>query len=281
MGCGGSGRAIAAAISEAGADVVLSNRGRRRGELASQRLGLPLIDLSAFSAANFDLIVNATSVGRASAELPFACDRLAAGTVVIDLVYASRATPLAIAAAARGARVISGHEVLLVQAMRQFEKMTGRVIPAHVMAGQIALQRGTCALARRSGPPGNRRCPSLLFHDESATTLKCKRMIYDLSHDHRVLVERVSELARGPFAARAAQYDRDAAFPGEDFQDLFRAGLLRRRSRVLTAVAASPPTMGCLRLWWMTKELAQANMSLAQLLGGPYQRTGTADGDGQ
>jgi 3-dehydroquinate dehydratase / shikimate dehydrogenase len=137
VGCGGSGRAIASALARAGAEVVLCNRSRSRGEMASRQLGLPLVDLSAFSAEDFNLIVNATPVGRSSAELPFACNRLVPGTVIIDLVYAPRPTSLAVAAAARGADVVSGHEVLLVQATRQFEKMTGRVIPFELMAGQI------------------------------------------------------------------------------------------------------------------------------------------------
>jgi 3-dehydroquinate dehydratase / shikimate dehydrogenase len=139
VGCGGSGRAIASALSRAGANVVLSNRGRLRGELASRRLGLPLVDLAAFSAEDFDLIVNATSVGRDSEEVPFACDCLAAGAVIVDLVYAPHPTPLAVAAAASGACVISGHEVLVVQATRQFEKMTGRVIPVELMARRVDL----------------------------------------------------------------------------------------------------------------------------------------------
>ena len=143
VGCGGSGRAIASALSRAGANVVLSNRGRLRGELASRRLGLPLVDLAAFSPEDFDLIVNATSVGRDGAEVPFACDRLVAGTVIVDLVYAPQPTPLAVAAAALGSRVIDGHEVLLVQATRQFEKMTGRVIPAELMARHVELSSDT------------------------------------------------------------------------------------------------------------------------------------------
>ena len=49
VGCGGSGRAIAVALRNAGADVTLTNRGRERGEWAADRLGLPLIPLSSFS----------------------------------------------------------------------------------------------------------------------------------------------------------------------------------------------------------------------------------------
>jgi 3-dehydroquinate dehydratase / shikimate dehydrogenase len=152
VGCGGSGRAIASALARAGANVVLSNRGRVRGEMASRRLGLPLVDLTNFSPRDFNLIVNATPVGRTSGELPFACDRLGAGTVIVDLVYAPRPTSLAVAAEAGGTRVISGHEVLLVQATRQFEKMTGRAIPVELMAGQVEHHTGILLAPKLRAP---------------------------------------------------------------------------------------------------------------------------------
>jgi alkylation response protein AidB-like acyl-CoA dehydrogenase len=44
--------------------------------------------------------------------------------------------------------------------------------------------------------------------------------------DSRDLVERVAELARSRFAERAATFDRDAAFPAENYRDLHAAGLL-------------------------------------------------------
>ena len=153
VGCGGSGRAVAAALARAGANVVLSNRSRIRGEWAARRLGLPLVDLASFSAVDFNLIVNATPVGRTSEELPFACDRLSAGTVIVDLVYAPRPTPLAVAAEARGACVIAGHEVLLVQATRQFEKMTGRIIPAAPWPVRSSFTGGPKPRSERLGKP--------------------------------------------------------------------------------------------------------------------------------
>ena len=48
----------------------------------------------------------------------------------------------------------------------------------------------------------------------------------DLSAEQQDLINRVSVLARENFAPRAAEYDRTATFPAEDFDDLFRAGLL-------------------------------------------------------
>ena len=135
VGCGGSGRAIAAALHAAGARVVLSNRGRPRGEMAAQRLGLPLVPLAALDPADFDLIVNATPVGQDDGLCPFAVERLAAGAVVVDLVYTGGTTPLVAAARARGTRVVDGHEVLAAQVTRQFAWMTGRTMPTDFAAG--------------------------------------------------------------------------------------------------------------------------------------------------
>lgn len=55
------------------------------------------------------------------------------GATLLDVVYADWPTPLARAATARGARVVSGIEMLVHQAARQFELFTG-VVPAPVAA---------------------------------------------------------------------------------------------------------------------------------------------------
>ena len=161
VGCGGSGRAIAAALGRAGAEVVLSNRGRLRGERASRWLGMPLVDLALFSPSEFDMVINATTVGRSGTELPFAVEDLSAGTIVVDLVYSERPTPLAAAAAARGAEVIDGFEVLLIQTARQFEKMTGRTIPVDLLAGPLGRSGGprptSVPVPVRTGEPGRHR----------------------------------------------------------------------------------------------------------------------------
>src|SRR5499433_1423231 len=47
-----------------------------------------------------------------------------------------------------------------------------------------------------------------------------------LGDAQRAIVERAGELARGRFAARAARYDADSAFPYENYRDLHEAGLL-------------------------------------------------------
>ena len=87
----------------------------------------------------------------------------------------------------------------------------------------------------------------------------------ELNSLQQELITRVRDLAQFKFAGRAAEYDRNAAFPEEDFKDLFQEGLLS---------AVVPPECGglglgpyhgnVLTLWLVTKEIAKADLSLAR-----------------
>jgi 3-dehydroquinate dehydratase/shikimate dehydrogenase len=130
VGTGAAGRSAAAGLATAGARVTLFNRGAERGLKASSLLGLPFVPLADLDPSGFDILVNATSVGRQEGEaLPFAVDALRPGAVVVDMVYGTEPTPLLRAAAARGALTVDGREVLIGQAARQFRMMTGRELP--------------------------------------------------------------------------------------------------------------------------------------------------------
>lgn len=129
IGCGGAGRAIAAALIESGAGVTLINRGAERGEHAASLLGLRYIPLPDFDAHGYDIVVNATPVGRDTDEIPFKIERLNNEAVVIDLVYGSRPTPLIGGTRARSQVAIDGRDVLLTQVRHQFQMMTGREMP--------------------------------------------------------------------------------------------------------------------------------------------------------
>jgi alkylation response protein AidB-like acyl-CoA dehydrogenase len=95
------------------------------------------------------------------------------------------------------------------------------------------------------------------------------------------LIARVRDLARLQFAPRAADYDREAIFPSEDFADLFHAGLL---------VAVIPCEYGGLglgpyrgdafTLWLITKEIAKADLSLARCWEGHVNSLVLIDGMG-
>src|SRR6185369_3711046 len=87
----------------------------------------------------------------------------------------------------------------------------------------------------------------------------------DLNTEQQDLINRVSLLARENFAARAAEYDRTATFPAEDFDDLFRAGLLAPGvPKEYGGYSLGPYTGDVFTLWMMTKEIARVDMSLAR-----------------
>lgn len=125
IGCGGAGRAVAVALQQKGAAVTLVNRSPQRGEYAAQLLGLPFVPLATFRAHGFDLIVNATPVGRDHDCFPFIVDSLSSETLLIDLAYGTHPTPLVSAVTARGGTAIDGYDVLLTQVHKQFQLLTG------------------------------------------------------------------------------------------------------------------------------------------------------------
>ena len=62
---------------------------------------------------------------------------MAPGTVLFDAVYDPWPTPLAAAAAAAGCHIVSGLDLLLAQAVRQFELFTGVDAPVAAMRSAL------------------------------------------------------------------------------------------------------------------------------------------------
>ncbi len=148
VGCGGAGRVAAAGLRQAGAEVTLVNRGMERGVHAARLLGLPFVPLSEFDPGDFSLVVHATPL---AVESPFPVENLRADGVLVELVYGPSPTPLMTAARERGIVAIDGREVLLVEARRQFEMMTGRSMPAGLARALIEGVEGrVLASARES-----------------------------------------------------------------------------------------------------------------------------------
>jgi shikimate dehydrogenase len=152
LGAGGTARAALAALQELGIgeiDVLVRNPARA-GELraAADRLGMApvvsdaLTDPARASAAiaRADVVISTLPKG--------AADHLTGAgpnTVVLDVIYAPWPTPFAAAADAAGARVVSGLEMLLHQAVAQVELMTG--LPGPVDAMREALDAAVAARA--------------------------------------------------------------------------------------------------------------------------------------
>ncbi|GGQ53697.1 shikimate dehydrogenase [Couchioplanes azureus] len=143
LGGGGTARAALAAAAALGAAevTVVTRRPEAREELApaAEALGVTITGVDwadAPAAFGADAIVSTVPKG--------AADGLAVqvawrpGTVLFDAIYDPWPTPLASAAAANGVRVVSGLDLLLAQALGQFERFTG-VSPAPEAAMREAL----------------------------------------------------------------------------------------------------------------------------------------------
>ncbi|MFE3649467.1 acyl-CoA dehydrogenase family protein [Streptomyces sp. NPDC059152] len=85
------------------------------------------------------------------------------------------------------------------------------------------------------------------------------------SEGDRAVLDAVAKLAEDSFAPRAEEYDRRAAFPAEDFDDLFSGGFLGAAvPREYGGLGYGPQQRNTLPLWEMTTALAKADLSLAR-----------------
>lgn len=138
LGGGGAARAIAIALGDAGAEVVVA---ARRPEQAAEVAGLAKNARHAgFSPKELDaelrdasMIVNATPVGRGGESLPFDPTSLAGKHLVVDLIYHPETTPLLHIARERGAKTFNGFGMLVHQAALSFEAWTGVEAPIDAM----------------------------------------------------------------------------------------------------------------------------------------------------
>ncbi|MEZ2311828.1 shikimate dehydrogenase [Paraburkholderia sp. RCC_158] len=126
VGAGGAGRAIAFAVASAGASklTIADVDERRAGDLAASvaaetrcnaRSGPP-------DPHGFEVVINATPLGMKGKDaMPVDPERLAPGTIVVDIINAPEPTPLRRAAHARGCRTQDGgpmHQGQAVHALR-------------------------------------------------------------------------------------------------------------------------------------------------------------------
>ena len=144
LGAGGTARAALAAAAALGSPEVtlVARRPEAAAQLGAvaQALGVPMTAVrwdDAPAALVNDVVVS--TVPKGVADQFAAAVAWRSGGVVFDALYDPWPTPLADAAAAAGARVVSGLDLLLAQALSQFEQFTG-VRPAPEAAMRNALQ---------------------------------------------------------------------------------------------------------------------------------------------
>jgi len=150
IGCGGSGRSMAAALREVGAEVTLVNRsierGNRsleRGRAAGKMLNLPFIPLSQFSAYGYTILVNATPLGRKGEAYPVDLIGMKENSVIFDLIYMAEQTQLMRQAESLGFLTVDGRENLISQVCHQYRLMTGDLMSENLARGVVGMPNVT------------------------------------------------------------------------------------------------------------------------------------------
>lgn len=136
LGAGGASRAVAYALMRSGAAVSVTNRTRERGRTLAAEIGCQYVSWENRGAEACEVLVNCTSVGMHPNldESPFEQHWLSDSTLVFDTVYNPEQTLLLKHARERGCPTISGIEMFVRQAGRQFELFTGMEAPRDYMA---------------------------------------------------------------------------------------------------------------------------------------------------
>ena len=145
VGAGGSARAVVWALATNGAEVEIWNRTPERAKRLADDLAASVAEPAdgGLRTADYDLIVNATTLGMGAGassqqpadlkSLPFDADALAETQLLVDLAYGPAETELARVAAARGATVVDGLEVLVRQGAASLRIWTGQEPPIETM----------------------------------------------------------------------------------------------------------------------------------------------------
>ena len=139
-GSGGMARAVAHALRDVGLSRVrIVARNRERGEALARECGFGWTE--ALEDECPGLLVNATPIGMAGdpdeGRLPFSEERVRAARIVLDVVAVPAETPLVRAAQGSGKVVITGADVIVLQAVEQFVLYTG-VRPADDLVARAA-----------------------------------------------------------------------------------------------------------------------------------------------
>ncbi|MCH8829397.1 MAG: shikimate dehydrogenase, partial [Planctomycetes bacterium] len=143
LGAGGVARAIALGLMTAGATVTITNRNPNRAVELAESLGCKHVKWENRAAETAEILVNCTPLGmhpHSIDETPFPVNWFRDGMLVFDTVYNPENTLLLKDARQHQCRTVSGLEMFVRQAARQFEYFTGEAAPLETM--RTALRRG-------------------------------------------------------------------------------------------------------------------------------------------
>ena len=137
-GAGGSARAAAFALAQAGAELYICARRPEAARKLAEAVGGEPIVRSDLRGLEFDAIVNATPIGMYPQEKvsPLAASELNC-SLLMDLIYRPIRTKLLRLAASRKIACVSGVEMFLAQGFAQWEHWMGSKAPESIMRNAV------------------------------------------------------------------------------------------------------------------------------------------------
>jgi 3-dehydroquinate dehydratase/shikimate dehydrogenase len=133
VGNGGAARGAACALLDAGARVTLTGRNVDRVRALAKACGAELLSKEHAAKQHFDAVVHATPLGMFPHNAGCFFDDEIPADIVFDMVYNPLETTLIRRAREQGKTIISGLEMFIEQAVRQFETWTNESAPRAAM----------------------------------------------------------------------------------------------------------------------------------------------------
>jgi len=128
LGSGGVARAVAHGLHAEGSHLTIATRNEEKGHALAAEVHCKCVDWQGRHNVRCDILINCTPIGMHPNvdDAPVHHSFLQPGMIVFDTVYTPETTMLIREAKARGAGVITGVEMFVRQAARQFELFTGK-----------------------------------------------------------------------------------------------------------------------------------------------------------
>lgn len=139
LGAGGVARAIGLGVLRQSGVLMVTNRTSRRADELADELQCQRVNWENRGAQFADVVINCTSVGMHPRvdETPFTATWLNEDCLVFDTIYNPEQTLFIKQARERGCRTVTGVEMFVRQAARQFELFTGRKAPLDFMRATL------------------------------------------------------------------------------------------------------------------------------------------------
>lgn len=128
LGAGGVARAIAHSLHREGSQITITSRTEDRTQRLAEEVKCKAVDWHARHNVAFDVLINCTPVGMHPNvdEAPVHFSVLRPGVIVFDTIYNPETTLLIREARSRGCETITGVDMFVRQAARQFELFVGQ-----------------------------------------------------------------------------------------------------------------------------------------------------------